>query len=88
VSIHTFTYRGATPSDTKGTLTLEAHEAAAQRRALTRIRANVIAAVQDAMTFQSAAADTLWAALRTLDAECVAAGLATCFDASGLAVAR
>jgi hypothetical protein len=70
------------------TNTLAAHEAAAQRRALTRIRASVIAAVQDAMTFESAAADTLWAALRTLDAECVAAGLATCFDASGLAVAR
>jgi hypothetical protein len=68
--------------------TLAAHEAAAQRRALTRIRANVIAAWQDAMTFESAAADTLWTALRTLDAECVAAGLATCFDASGLAVAR
>jgi hypothetical protein len=49
-------------------------------------RAALLNAIHFAGIGQRPWADTLWAALRTLDAECVAAGLATCFDASGLAV--
>jgi hypothetical protein len=49
-------------------------------------RAALLNAIHFADVGQRPWADTLWTALRTLDAECVAAGLATCFDASGLAV--
>lgn len=65
-----------------GGYTLEM-EAADKRRGLRNTRQLIIGAVIDADIWQSAAAEHLWAALATVDAECVAAGLPTSLTETG-----
>ena len=56
------------------------------RAGLQAERAALIAAIRFALIGDRDWSPALWTALRTLDAECVAAGLATAFDETGLAL--